>query len=248
MFGFEIYTGRRYWEIDLLRGVGITMMVISNFVTDLQLFLNYSSHRTFWLGFAITTASIFVFASGLSMWISYSRTLGKKPNPYWKYLRRFFKLFGLGLLITATTYFLGMTIHFGILHFLGLATLLGVLFYRFGRLNALWAVFFILGHLVLRNFHDGLWLLPVGVLPENYFAPDYFPVFPWFGVFLLGMTAGSVFYPDGRRKREIGLPSSPLVHFVAFAGRHTLLIYLVHQPILVGLLRLIYGPLPGLPV
>ena len=170
MFGFEIYTGRRYWEIDLLRGVGITMMVISNFVTDLQLFLNYSSHRTFWLGFAITTASIFVFASGLSMWISYSRTLGKKPNPYWKYLRRFFKLFGLGLLITATTYFLGMTIHFGILHFLGLATLLGVLFYRFGRLNALWAVFFILGHLVLRNFHDGLWLLPVGVLPENYFA------------------------------------------------------------------------------
>ena len=62
------------------------------------------------------------------------------------------------------------------------------------------------------------------------------------------MTGGSVFYPDGRRKREIAIPSSPLIHFVAFAGRHTLMIYVVHQPILVSLLRLIYGPLPGLPV
>ncbi|NJE61087.1 heparan-alpha-glucosaminide N-acetyltransferase [Thermococcus sp. 21S7] len=248
MFGSDVYTDRRYWEIDLLRGVGITMMVVSNFITDLQLFLGYSSHRDFWMVFAITTATIFVFASGLSMWISYSRTLGKKPGPHLKYLRRFFKLFGMGLLITATTHSLGMTVHFGILHLLAVATLLGMFFHRFGSLNALWAAFFILGYLVIRNFHDGPWLLPVGIMPENYFAPDYFPVFPWFGVFLLGMAAGSVFYPDGRRKQEIFLPSNPLVHFAAFAGRHTLLIYVIHQPILVGLLRLIHGPLPGLPV
>ncbi|NJE10219.1 heparan-alpha-glucosaminide N-acetyltransferase [Thermococcus sp. MAR1] len=248
MFGSEIYTDRRYWEIDLLRGIGITMMVVSNFVTDLQLFLGYNENPALWWFFARLTASTFVFASGLSMWISYSRTLGKSASPYRKYFKRFLKLFGLGLLITAVTYFLSITIHFGILHFLGLATLLGMLFYRFGRRNALWAAFFILGYLVLRNFHDGLWLLPVGIMPENYFTPDYFPIFPWFGVFLLGMTAGSVLYPDGRRKRDIGLPSSPLVHFLAFAGRHTLAIYLLHQPVLVGLLRLIYGPLPGLPI
>jgi uncharacterized membrane protein len=152
------------------------------------------------------------------------------------------------MLITAITYSLGMTIHFGVLHLLGTATLLGVLFYRFGRFNALWAAFFILGYLVIRNFHDGVWLLPVGIMPENYVAPDYFPIFPWFGVFLLGMSLGSFLYPNGRRKKEMALPSNPLIHFLAFAGRHTLFIYLIHQPILVGLLRLIHGPLPGIPV
>ncbi len=45
MFGFEVYLRGRYWEVDLLRGVGITMMVVSNFVTDLWLFLGYNEHH-----------------------------------------------------------------------------------------------------------------------------------------------------------------------------------------------------------
>ncbi|ASJ09125.1 hypothetical protein A3L11_07735 [Thermococcus siculi] len=250
MFGSGVYLRGRYWEVDLLRGIGITMMVASNFVTDLWLFLGYTGHYLFWRLFAIATASIFIFTSGLSLWISYSRTVKRNPRPYGKYFRRFLKLFGLGMLITAVTYLLPgqMTIHFGILHFLGLATLLAIPFHRFGKWNFLWAIFFLLAYLPLKNLHDGLLLLPLGITPEGYFTPDYFPVFPWFGVYLLGMTAGSVFYPDGSRRQDIDLPTNPLVNFIAFAGRHTLLIYLVHQPILVGLLRLIYGPLPGLPV
>ena len=250
MLGSEIYSGGRYLEVDFLRGVGILMMVVSNFVTDLQLFLNYSGHQAFWWLFARTTAFIFVFVSGLSFWISYSRAVKKNLRPYGKYFRRFLKLFGLGMLITAVTYFFleGMTIHFGVLHFLGLASLLAIPFYRFGKLNIFWAAFFFAGSLVVKNLHDGLLLLPLGIAPENYAAPDYFPVFPWFGVYLLGLTAGAVFYPGGRRKGEIKLPARGSVYFVAFAGRHTLTIYLIHQPVLVGLLRLIHGPLPGLPV
>ncbi|CAD5244144.1 heparan-alpha-glucosaminide N-acetyltransferase [Thermococcus camini] len=250
MLGAEVYLKGRYWEVDLLRGIGIMMMVVSNFVTDLWLFLNYSGHRTFWFSFAIATASIFVFTSGLSFRISYSRAVKRNPQPYRKYFRRFLKLFGLGMLITLVTSILPgeMTIHFGILHFLGVATLLAVPFYRFGRKNVFWAFFFLFGHLLVRNLHDGLWLLPLGITPENYFAPDYFPIFPWFGVHLLGMAAGSVFYPGGTRKMHLSLPQSPAIHFITFAGRHTLAIYLLHQPVLVGLLRLIHGPISGLPI
>ncbi|NJE06104.1 DUF1624 domain-containing protein [Thermococcus sp. M36] len=250
MFGSEVYTGGRYWEIDFLRGIGILMMVVSNFVTDLQLFLSYSGHQTFWLLFARTTAFIFVFISGLSFWISYSRTVMKTSRPYRKYFIRFLKLFGLGMLITAVTYIFleGMTIHFGVLHLLGVATLLAIPFHRFEKWNFLWAALFILGSLFVRNLHDGLLLLPIGIMPEDYFTPDYFPIFPWFGVYLLGLAVGSIFYPGGSRKIEMGLPPSLLIHFLVFAGRHTLLIYIIHQPILVGLLRLIHGPLPGLPI
>ncbi|NJE03074.1 heparan-alpha-glucosaminide N-acetyltransferase [Thermococcus sp. MV11] len=250
MLGAEVYLKGRYWEVDLLRGIGITMMVVSNFVTDLWLFLNYSGHRTFWFAFAVTTASIFVFTSGLSFWISYSRAIKRNPQPYRKYFRRFIKLFGLGMLITLITSLLPgrMTIHFGILHFLGVATLLAIPFHRFGRKNLFWAFFFLLSYSLVRNLHDGLFLLPLGITPEDYFAPDYFPIFPWFGVYLLGMTAGSVFYPTGERKVRLPTPENPLVHLVTFAGRHTLAIYLLHQPVLVALLRLIHGPIPGLPI
>ncbi|AEK72308.1 hypothetical protein GQS_02035 [Thermococcus sp. 4557] len=250
MLGAEVYLKGRYWEVDLLRGIGITMMVVSNFVTDLWLFLGYAEHRTFWFSFAVATASIFVFTSGLSFWISYSRTVKRNPRPYRKYFRRFLKLFGLGMLITLVTFLLPgeMTIHFGILHFLGVATLLAVPFYRFGRKNVFWVFFFLFGHLLVNGLHDGLWLLPLGITPENYFAPDYFPIFPWFGVYLMGMVAGSVFYPGGTRKMHLSLPQSPVVHFITFAGRHTLVISPLPQPVLVGLLRLVHGPLPGIPL
>ncbi|ACJ16092.1 hypothetical protein TON_0605 [Thermococcus onnurineus NA1] len=248
MLGAEVYSRGRFWEVDFLRGIGITMMVLSNFVTDLQLFLNYSGHPFFWKAFAYATASIFVFVSGLSFWISYSRTIKKNPRPYAKYFRRFLKLFGLGMLITVVTYLFldGMTIYFGILHFLGVATLLAIPFYRFGKLNLLWAAFFIFGSLWVRNLIGPAWLLPLGITFKGFSSPDYFPVFPWFGVYLLGLTAGSVFYPEGMRKKELRIPANPLVLALCVAGRHTLGIYLVHQPLLVGLLMLIYGPLPGI--
>ena len=250
MPGVGAYSHGRFWEVDFLRGVGISMMVVSNFITDLQLFLGYSGHRLFWSFFAVTTAFIFVFISGLSFWISYSRTVKRTVRPYPKYLRRFLELFGLGILITLITHFFlrGMTVYFGILHFLGTAGIIAIPFHRFGRYNLLWALFFILGSLWVGQLHGSIWLLPLGITPRRFYSPDYFPIFPWFGVYLLGLAAGSMFYPEGMRKPELNIPRSTVLSFLCFAGRHTLKIYLIHQPVLVGLLRLLYGHLPGLPI
>lgn len=249
MFNSKIYSRGRFWEVDFARGIGIIMMVISNFVTDLQYFLNYSQHQPFWKVFAYTTASIFVFISGLSFWISYSRSIKKNSKPYKKYFIRSGKLFGLGILITLTTYLLleSGTVYFGILHFLGAANILAILFYSFGKLNFFLALFFILGSFIVSDITLNTYLLlPFGIIPENFFTLDYFPVFPWFGVYLLGLTFGSTAYPQGTRKPDIPFPKMPLVEFICWAGRNTLKIYIIHQPVLVGLLLLIYGDLPNL--
>ncbi|AFN03619.1 hypothetical protein PFC_03340 [Pyrococcus furiosus COM1] len=220
------------------------MMLISNFVTDLQFFLGYSEYKTFWKVFAYATASLFVSISGLSLWISHSRGREIKRD-----IMRFVKLFGLGVLITLTTHIVldKGTIYFGILHFLGVASILAIPFYSLGWKNVFPAFFFLAGAKVVKNFHaDTLILLPLGITPRSFFTLDYFPIFPWFGVFLLGTTIGSLIYPSGERKLKLKNPNNPIVNFICFLGRNTLKIYLLHQPIFVGLLMLIYGELPNM--
>jgi uncharacterized membrane protein len=66
---------------------------------------------------------------------------------------------------------------------------------------------------------------------------DYYPLLPWFGVALLGIFAGYSLYPQGQP--QFGWPDVskiPFVQSLRFLGRHSLLIYLIHQPILIGLL------------
>lgn len=84
--------------------------------------------------------------------------------------------------------------------------------------------------------------LPVGFAVQN--APsvaDAMEIFPWMGVFLLGCVIGRVFYS----KKESMLPASaeklhPVLAPVEFIGRHSLIIYLVHQPVVYGILYVIF--------
>ncbi|ADC66085.1 protein of unknown function DUF1624 [Ferroglobus placidus DSM 10642] len=230
----------RYVEVDFFRGVALIMMLISNFVTDLQYFAGYNNFELFWRFFALLTASMFVFISGVSVWLSHFRW------NYTKFFKRFVKLFGLGLMITVFTklFLKEGTIYFGVLHFLGVASILVIPFLRFGEKNVLIAPVFFAGKFVVENIHsENLLLLPLGITPPYFFTFDYFPIFPWFGVFLLGVGAASIIYPGGERKFELSFPKAFLS--VAFLGRHTLKIYLLHQPIFGIVLLLYLGNLPG---
>ncbi len=233
---------RRYPEIDFLRGFALIMMLISNFVTDLQYFAGYSEFEQFWRIFALFTASMFISISGVSIWISHFRWKG-----YEKYFKRFIKLFGLGLVITAfTKIFLDEgTIYFGILHFLGIASVLVIPFLRFEEKNLILVPLFLAGKTIVERVHsNNLLLLPIGITPIPFFTFDFFPIFPWFGIFLLGIGAGALIYPEGVRRFEISFPR--MLNFITFLGRHTLKVYLVHQPIFGAILLLYFGELPGL--
>jgi uncharacterized membrane protein len=66
---------------------------------------------------------------------------------------------------------------------------------------------------------------------------DYVPLFPWFGLVLAGITAGRIGLPRfARSSLDAWRPQTGLGRVATFAGRHSLVIYLVHQPVLLGLL------------
>jgi uncharacterized membrane protein len=84
------------------------------------------------------------------------------------------------------------------------------------------------------------WLIWLGVKQVNRLMVDYYPVLPWYGVALLGIFAGHTLYPGGQAQFHLpAIFDNPLVRGLAFLGQHSLLIYLIHQPILLGMLFLV---------
>jgi uncharacterized membrane protein len=83
------------------------------------------------------------------------------------------------------------------------------------------------------------WLFPLGLRRVGFATADYFPIFPEFGWFLLGAVLGKTVY----RKKQTLLPrvnaQAPILRFFCFCGRQSLPIYLVHQPLLSGILTLV---------
>ena len=77
----------------------------------------------------------------------------------------------------------------------------------------------------------------IGLMTHKPPTEDYVPLLPWFGVVLLGLFAGPRIIGFARRTAGV-LNRHGLVRGLALAGRHSLIIYLLHQPLLIGTLFL----------
>jgi uncharacterized membrane protein len=222
------------------------MMVIYHFTYDLDTFVGVDMDSTtgLWSLFADATAFLFVFLVGVSLAISRmraERTLGGWPL-FRKYLRRGLKVLGFAMVLTVASWALGIgIIAFGILHLIGLSIILAYPFLDLRLPNLLLGIAVVaLGVYVgsLDLYSESPWLLPFGVIPLDFPMPDYRPLLPWFGVVLLGLFTGNTVYAGREARRRTStqrISARPL----AFLGRHSLLIYLVHQPILVAFLLLL---------
>lgn len=131
---------------------------------------------------------------------------------------------------------------FGILHLIGVSIMLAYPFLRLRLANLAAGLLLVALGVYLRAEQAGatgalgILLAPLGVEPEGLYMPDYRPLLPWFGVVLLGLFFGNVFY--GRRNAGAGDAGGPPYAVpLALLGRHTLLIYLIHQPVLIVALR-----------
>ncbi len=229
----------RLWEIDSLRGIAIILMVISNFVTDMSYFGIYSinTYSGFWLYFARTVVSMFILLAGISLTLSYSGVRNEKAKEIRrKYLLRGTKIFGSGMVITLVTWvFLKEDyVLFGILHLIGISIILGHFLLKRPKASLLLGILFVLSGIYLQTLAFGFpWLVWLGFKPEGFFSVDYVPIFPWFGLFLIGMFLGNKFYPEGKRKFRLRNSENRLFAPVRFLGRNSLLIYFIHQPILI---------------
>lgn len=235
----------RLWEIDALRGVAIVMMVIFHLMWDLWFFRILPGvvlYAGFWKYFQRTTAILFLLLVGVSLTVSYRRATGRADGngQLWpKFLGRGLRTFGWGMVISLGVWLAGVgNVHFGILHLIGVSISLAypLLTYRWLNL-ALWAIFFVAGGWLQTVRVEFPWLVWLGLQPVRYAPNDYFPLIPWFGVVLLGVFLGNTFY--GQQGRLVPLPdwpAAPPARLLQFLGRHSLTIYLIHQPLLVAIL------------
>ena len=235
----------RYWEIDVTRGVAIAMMILFHILFDLT-FLGiapWPGSATFWRIFAAMTAALFLFIVGLSFTISAahaSRSLDRKEF-YLKYLKRGLGIFALGLVVTLVTWlYLGTGyVVFGILHLIGISIILAPFFYPYTWFNLIAGTGTILLGFVLWNIYGPAYLLWLGIHPEMFYSVDYTPLIPWFGVVLIGIFAGKILYPAGKKTLFADSHPPSAAGGLMFLGRHSLLIYLLHQPVIILILTLL---------
>ena len=237
----------RFWEIDFLRGFAIILMIFFHILYDLNFFsiTNFRIYSGIILYIARLSASIFVVLAGISLSISYSKSKNwlKTNDIILKFIKRGLKILFLGMIISVITWFYiprGFVV-FGILHFIGTSIILSLIFIRYRVINIIFGLFFIIVGFYLKSLtFDFNILIPLGFIPNNFWTIDYFPLFPWFGIFLIGISIGNIIYPDFKRKYEIkDLSKKLLVKSFCFLGRNSLLIYFLHQPIIIGIITIL---------
>jgi len=192
-----------------------------------------------WPWFSRCIATTFLLLAGISLVLSDART-GHKAG-FRKYLRRGLVVFGFGMVITLITYLsLGHGfVVFGILHLIGfsIAAAYPLLPYRRRTISLLAGAAIIgVGIYANRQIVSHPWLIWLGISQRGRPMVDYYPILPWFGMALVGLFAGHALYPDGRRRFALpNLSGVWPIRALSYLGQHALLIYLVHQPVLLGI-------------
>ena len=237
----------RLWEVDLVRGVGVVLMIFYHFVFDLHFFGVYTTKMDTgpWQIFARGIGTTFIVVMGVSLTLKYNRLQPElaQRQLFIKYVLRGGQLLGWAMIITIATYFVvgrGFVI-FGILHLMGLSTILAYPFLRSRRASLVAGIAVVaVGVLLNRTVTLDPWLLWLGVRQFRRFMVDWYPILPWFGVALLGVFAGQTLWPRGVRRFPLpDLSHTVPVRGLTYLGRHSLLIYLIHQPILIAILILV---------
>ena len=224
------------------------MMVVFHFAFDLSFFSLYpiELQSGFWRYFGYSTASLFVFIAGVAVAIKSGRS---PPGASFfltavPFIRRgaFLLATGVGITLVTYVYLQGSGyVVFGILHLIGTSTILAPLFFRFRTRVVVPGVLLVLAGWLLPIPDGPLWLVWAGIHPSVFYSVDYTPLLPWMGIFLIGMAAGFRYYPEGVRSFWISPNVEHLLSFPAIPGRYSLLIYLIHQPVLIALLMVLSG-------
>ena len=223
---------KRIWELDAFRGICILGMVVIHFLYNMTAFYGiFDWSYPAWFTFIKEWGGVlFLALSGICA------TLGSRS------VRRGLIVFGCGLVVSAATvgmYLLhfanrGIIIYFGVLQCLGLCMILWPVFKKLRPMVLLLlAVTFIAGGFLFQGMvSECKWLMPLGIVWSDFVTADYFPLLPNFGYFLAGAVLGRLIYS----KKETLLPNvnadSGILKFLQACGRHSLWIYLLHQPVI----------------
>jgi uncharacterized membrane protein len=226
--------------VDGLRGLALCAMIIYHFCFDLNWFGFIHAdpnHDPVWLGARACIVSTFLLIVGISLVLSESA--GATAVHFW---RRVALVAGCALLVTAASYVLfpATVITFGILHFIAVASVIARPLAR--RPQAAFAAavaILLLAQTVQSPLFDTPWLDWIGFTTHKPATEDYVPLLPWLGVVCIGIVFGKELLE--RNFTPLAFVNSIAPRWTRWLGRHSLLVYMVHQPLLVGLLRALHG-------
>lgn len=217
-------------SVDIARGVALIGMAVFHFTFDLELF-GWAAPGTVgqlgWMMFARTVAGSFVVLAGVSLVLAHGAGIR------WRSFRRGTALVALAAgAVSVATWFVmpQMFVFFGILHIIAVSRVLGLAFLRVpvAGLVALGVAVWAAPYLISFEVFNPRYLAWIGFSSAVPLSIDLEPVFPWFGPFLLGMAVARLWRPAG------GAHVGWLGGWMAWAGRHSLWIYLIHQPVLIS--------------
>jgi len=220
---------KRYFELDFLRGFATLLMIGFHFGYDLSYF-GYTSYQTTvdiqWKIFRSLILSIFLLLVGMSLYVAYYKAINWN-----KVFKRSIKLLLVSLLISLGSYsvFENSWIYFGVIHFIFVASLVGLLFVRFPNFSFLLGLVFLLSY-NLGYFHfDALLEFSKQNLGLPSHTEDIVSFTPWFGLVLIGI------FLMHHNLFSFKIKENNTTQGISFLGKHALIIYIIHQPILFGI-------------
>jgi uncharacterized membrane protein len=227
----------RLLGLDIARSAALLGMVCFHIVFDLQMFghlpFGTTLHPVFYWHARLVAGS-FLFLAGVSLWLAHGQ--GIRWPAFW---RRWIKLAAAAGLVTVATYAAlpEYFVYFGILHSIAASSLIGLLVLRLPAtaLAALGAAIMAASYILPSPAFNAPLLRFIGLATEPAMTVDFEPLFPWVGPFLLGLASAKWASARGLLHR-LALPETPMLRRLAWPGQHSLVIYLVHQPILIALI------------
>lgn len=250
--------------LDKLRGTAVVMMIAYHFCFDLNYF-RFTSFNMLadpgWIAWRTVIVSSFLLVMGMSLQLAaQARTnnrIALEPQPLSLWQRLFFGrgFWGRWLQITLAALLVSLGsyvmfpqgyIYFGILHFAAAATLLTWPLLKLGKANIILGILLVtLGKSVQLDMMNPKALNWIGMVSQLPLTEDYVPLLPWLGVVLIGAGFASYWQNRGHAvwpwlsSLEQSLPT-PIGKLFRFLGRHSLLVYLLHQPLLMAFLSAVY--------
>jgi len=227
--------------VDIARGVALLAMFVYHFAYDLSMFRLIETDivaEPGWRLFARGIAGTFLTIVGFSLVLATRNGLD-----YAAYLKRLAMVAGAAALVTLGTwrFMPGDFIFFGILHHVAVASVLALPFLRLPIAAVAFAAVlaFALPSFVAHPLLDQPWAAWLGFSRAPIQTADFVPLFPWFGCVLSGIVLARLILPRLPGTTLVDWrPGNKATRIVAWGGRHSLLVYLVHQPLFIGALML----------
>jgi len=224
----------RYPVIDTLRGLAIIAMMAYHFGFDLSIqgyIVQDLNHSLPWLIARGLILSTFLFVAGFSLALAQHQSVKKR----WLRLAR---IAGCAVLVSISSYFMfpDSWIYFGVLHFMLLASVLCWLLIPYEKwLLPLALVALGVGFFYQSAIFNQPMLQWLGMMTFKPITEDYVPIVPWLGMMLIGLHVGilALRMPN---KALLTTQTPATLKPIGWLGRHSLAVYILHQPILLGFL------------